>query len=134
MSELEKLYKEIPIFECIPGCHDCCGPVTGTKEELRRAPKLNSTDGWVTMILDGEVIWDGCLTCPYVTGAGCGIYEDRPMICRIFGASEEPRLRCPHGRKPEKPLTVVQTRVLFDRYLKIGDLVELCTRIPGDYD
>jgi hypothetical protein len=123
--ELEKLYKEIPTFECIPGCHDCCGPVTGTREELRRAPKLNSTEGWVQMVLDGKVIWDGCLICPYVTEAGCGIYEDRPMICRIYGATEDPALQCPHGRKPEKPLTVTQTRMLFDRYLKVGGLVPM---------
>jgi uncharacterized protein len=125
--ELEKLYKEIPTFECIPGCHDCCGPVTGSREELRRAPKLNNPKYAVKLILDDEVIWDnGCLVCPYVTEAGCGIYEDRPMICRIYGASEEPALQCPHGRKPEKPLTLIQTHSLFDRYLKVGGLVRAC--------
>jgi Fe-S-cluster containining protein len=99
--------------------------VTGSREELRRAPKLNNPEYAVKLALDGKVIWDsGCLTCPYVTDAGCGIYEDRPLICRIFGASEEPALQCPHGRKPEKPLTSTQTRTLFDRYLKIGGLAK----------
>jgi uncharacterized protein len=123
---LEKLYAEIPTFECITGCHSCCGPVTGSREELRRAPKINNPAYAVQLVLDGEEIWNhNCLTCPYVTDAGCGIYEDRPMLCRLFGASDEPRMRCPHGRKPEKPLTVEQTQRLFDRYLKIGGLVPM---------
>lgn len=121
---LEALYAEIPTFNCIPGCHDCCGPTTGLEAELERAPELNSEAGRVTLTLDGKVIWDGCLTCPYVTAEGqCGIYADRPMICRIFGATEERQLQCPHGRKPERPLTIAQTRSLMDRYYKIGGFV-----------
>ena len=34
-----RFYRErIPAFECIPGCHDCCGPVTTSSEEMARLP------------------------------------------------------------------------------------------------
>ena len=30
---------------------------------------------------------------------GCTVYEERPMICRLFGTT--PRMACPRGRGPE---------------------------------
>ncbi|MGR5432333.1 YkgJ family cysteine cluster protein, partial [Vibrio astriarenae] len=32
------LRQRIPTFECVPGCHDCCGPVTASTEEMSRLP------------------------------------------------------------------------------------------------
>ena len=39
--------------------------------------------------------WD----CPHLGVAGCQVYEERPLICRLFGTT--PRLKCPHGKQPE---------------------------------
>jgi len=32
------LRARIPSFICTPGCHDCCGPVTTSSEEMARLP------------------------------------------------------------------------------------------------
>jgi len=38
------------------------------------------------------------LSCPYLGANGCEVYDERPLICRLFGTT--PRLPCPNGRKP----------------------------------
>lgn len=44
------------------------------------------------------------LTCPLLNPDGkCSVYEDRPAICRIWGAVE--KMKCPHGCRPKKWMT-----------------------------
>lgn len=113
-ARLDALYAAIPTFECIPGCTDCCGPVPTTATERRNAPKLLPLDAMVT-----RMVSTGCADCPYSLAHRCAIYEGRPFMCRIFGAVDDPRLACPHGRGPEKPLTIHQGHELTDRYLRL---------------
>jgi uncharacterized protein len=118
--ELAELYSMIPATDlpCVEGCSDCCGPVPASREELRRGPKL----------FDALI---SCSSCPYVVknGGGCAIYDDRPFMCRLFGASEEPQMQCPHGRGASRKLSVAATRDLTRRYLRLikktGDPIEL---------
>lgn len=80
----------IPTFECIPGCHDCCGPVTTSSEEMARLP------------VKSEAEHDAALanfSCPHLGAQGCQVYAERPLICRLFGTT--PRLACPRGMRPE---------------------------------
>ena len=30
----------------------------------------------------------------------CSVYRDRPLICRLFGLVDHPRMRCEHGCTP----------------------------------
>jgi Fe-S-cluster containining protein len=83
--------RRIPSFECIPGCHDCCGPVTASSEEMARLP-LKSDQERDAALAD--------LSCPHLGAGGCEVYEERPLICRLFGTT--PSLVCPHGRRPEE--------------------------------
>lgn len=101
---LASLYSAIPTFECKPGCTDCCGPVPFSRAEWQ-AVKVKKHHR------------RGCLDCPYSKGGACEIYEQRPFICRLFGATEDPKLACPHGCKPEKPLAVAEADALTRRYL-----------------
>lgn len=39
------------------------------------------------------------LSCPHLKKNACGVYDERPLICRLFGTT--PQLLCPHGRRPE---------------------------------
>ncbi len=39
------------------------------------------------------------LSCPYLGDKGCQVYDDRPLICRLFGTT--PRLACPNGNRPD---------------------------------
>ncbi len=72
----------------------------------------------------GQRIWtqDMQLNCPYITQDGvgrCAIYSERPILCRLFGATEEESLKCPHGCKPPHPLTVGQTKRIMRQYKKL---------------
>lgn len=80
----------IPSFECEPGCHDCCGPVTTSTEEMARLPVKND-DEYEAALAD--------LSCPHLGDNGCQVYAERPLICRLFGTT--PRLACPNGKQPE---------------------------------
>jgi len=59
--------------------------------------------------------------CPYINGRGrCDVYEDRPIMCRIFGtAPANQKLRCPHGCAPMNPLTPDQARDIMARYIEV---------------
>lgn len=82
------LRNRIPAFKCIPGCHDCCGPIPFSKWEWEQVKdKRRAT----------------AIDCPYIGKDGCDIYKHRPIICRLFGTT--PRLQCPYGCAPERMLT-----------------------------
>jgi len=39
------------------------------------------------------------LSCPHLGDKGCQVYDERPLICRLFGTT--PRLACPNGCSPD---------------------------------
>lgn len=88
-SKLDALRQRIPSFTCIVGCHDCCGPVTASSEEMARLP-LKTQDEHDAALAD----W----SCPHLGRNGCEVYNERPLICRLFGTT--PRLLCPNGKRP----------------------------------
>ena len=49
----------------------------------------------------------------------CSVYESRPAVCQIFGASENQWLTCPHVI-PEKRLSVATTDALVYRIAELG--------------
>ncbi|HAV70704.1 MAG TPA: zinc/iron-chelating domain-containing protein [Stenotrophomonas sp.] len=86
---IQRLREQIPTFRCIVGCTDCCGPVTASSEEVARLP-IKSDAEHAAALAD--------LSCPYLGKQGCEVYEERPLICRMFGTT--PSLRCPNGQRP----------------------------------
>lgn len=104
-KELQKLYDRIPAFRCIPGCTDCCGPVPFSRLEWQRIPDKRAGDA--------------SLTCPYARNGHCEIYDRRPFICRLMGATSDPKLRCPHGCGPDRPLPPSQAAKLTLRYHRL---------------
>ena len=102
--EIKRLRLLIPTFTCIPGCSDCCGPVPFSHWEWEKISDQRKAT---------------CLDCPYDGEAGCEIYEDRPIMCRLFGTVDHPQLRCPHGRGPEKMLTAQEGAAIADQYAKL---------------
>ncbi len=89
-QKIKYFRNRIPSFECIPGCHDCCGPVTTSSHEASALPVKEDAE-------HDEALskW----SCTYLGSKGCSVYDDRPLICRLFGTTAT--LRCPHGRRPE---------------------------------
>ncbi|WP_394777303.1 YkgJ family cysteine cluster protein [Undibacterium sp.] len=86
-----KFFRErIPSFACVPGCHDCCGPVTTSTLEMARLPVKTEAEHEIAL---------ESLSCPHLGPAGCQVYDERPLICRLFGTT--PRLLCPRGQRPD---------------------------------
>lgn len=56
------------------------------------------------------------LTCPYAVNGRCEIYEQRPLICRLFGAVDAPLMTCPHGCGPVGKLTDEQAGEMMRIY------------------
>jgi hypothetical protein len=83
----------IPAFECVPGCHDCCGPVTTSSIEMANLPVKSEAEHDAAL---------AALSCPHLGPRGCQVYDERPLICRVFGTT--PALPCPRGRRPPTPL------------------------------
>ena len=81
--------KSIPSFVCEPGCHDCCGPVTASSEEVSRLPQKTEAEHVEAL---------ANYNCVYLGVNGCQVYDERPLICRLFGTT--PRLLCPKGKAP----------------------------------
>lgn len=75
---------------CPPGCGACCGPVPVGAVEARRAGlRPGLTD-----------VRPGTMDCEHLDGEKrCGVYDERPVICRLMGATD--RLPCPIGLLPE---------------------------------
>ena len=98
---LAALYAGIPTFRCRAGCHDCCGPVPVTPLEAKR------------LGIPGEPMTrtkPGTMTCEFVGPLGeCTVYEKRPYICRMFGATVDMRLHCHHGCRPVGQLSMPET-------------------------
>jgi Fe-S-cluster containining protein len=86
---LRSLRAQIPSFECVPGCHDCCGPVTASSEEMARLPRKTAAEQDAALAR---------FDCVHLGPQGCTVYDQRPLICRLFGTT--PRLPCPNGRRP----------------------------------
>ncbi|MFQ3261690.1 YkgJ family cysteine cluster protein [Reinekea sp.] len=88
---IARLREQIPTFECVSGCHDCCGPVTTSSEEMSRLPRKTEQEQEAAL---------NELNCVHLGPNGCTVYGERPLICRLFGTT--PRMACPHGRKPDQ--------------------------------
>ncbi|CAI8755439.1 MULTISPECIES: YkgJ family cysteine cluster protein [Pseudomonas] len=86
---IRDLRQQIPTFDCVPGCHDCCGPVTTSPEEMSRLPRKTRAEQDAAM---------EALNCVHLGPNGCTVYEERPLICRLFGTTKT--LPCPNGRGP----------------------------------
>ncbi|MDX8400710.1 MAG: YkgJ family cysteine cluster protein [Gallionellaceae bacterium] len=98
--------KQIPSFACKPGCHDCCGPVTASSEEMLGLP-VKSNEEHDTALAE--------LSCPYLGDKGCQVYTERPLVCRLFGTT--PRLACPNGNRPEQMIDAQIEQQIF-RFFK----------------
>ena len=106
MTDIQKLYLRIPKSDCKDGCFECCTNIVQfAKEEAERA---------------GEYEYDG--VCSFLSdNKKCGVYENRPLVCRIYGASET--MRC-EDCVPERYLTGEETRDIIREYAKIKNIQE----------
>lgn len=93
-QKIQFFRERIPSFSCTPGCHDCCGPVTASSDEVSRLPIKTDQE-------HDEALAE--LNCPYLGENGCEVYEERPLICRLFGTA--PSLPCPNKCAPAEMIS-----------------------------
>ena len=109
-NQHRRLYQKIPTFHCKPGCNDCCGPVPLSEWEAER------------LRLPGEVLTPvkpATMTCLFASAEGCQVYDKRPLMCRLFGSVDTPRLSCPHGCKPKRLLPDQAGESLRNDYIRL---------------
>lgn len=108
---------DIPSFDCEPGCHACCGIVPFSTKERDLVAAIRPMEQWEPF-MDGSWVPTASLatfSCPFLTASGCGIYEIRPMVCRLFGAVDHPQMKCPKGCGPAKLIPDSESRKLLAR-------------------
>jgi Fe-S-cluster containining protein len=80
-------------------------------DELRRKIEDQDLGDLLRRANEGDV-------CPFaMPGKGCRVYEERPLMCRLYGTVED--LRCPHGYQPKQLLTSREARGIIRTYANL---------------
>jgi Fe-S-cluster containining protein len=114
---LADVYARIPPVPCKGLCQDSCGPIAMSEEEDERlrargvtVPSMVST---VAAMEAGAEYW-----CPALRDGACTVYDVRPTICRLWGATRS--MPCPHGCTTDDALTQEQSHELLQAAAKAG--------------
>lgn len=104
-----EVYDKIPAIDCQGLCHDSCGPIGLTVRERQRIERAA-----------GKPLTCGAgASCSMLTpDRRCGVYDLRPLICRLWGVVET--LPCPYGCRPERYLSAKEGMELTLLADKIG--------------
>ncbi len=116
-AELDAIYAAVPTVNCKGLCQYSCGSVAMIEIERERI-----ADRHGRIIPDGAFALDDRKHCPALAPDGqCGVYDDRPFICRLWGTTRS--MRCRHGCMPASGFTPepVAQRLLF-RLFQLGPL------------
>ena len=104
---IDEIRARIPAVSGCIQCGDCCGRVPAALEEYTRLSHWREEEEDCRFLRDGK----------------CEIYEERPIMCRLFGLHE--MLRCPHGARGERDLTMDEIMALFSEYNPFLDAGEV---------
>lgn len=113
----EELYALIPSPRgCTGQCAESCGPIGFSTEEGRR---LEAAGCHIPNIHEREIL--RVETCPALVDGRCSVYEARPALCRVWGASEP--MPCPFlGCSVLDPLTTEETEAVSWRAFELGGM------------
>ena len=108
-AALRKLYDSLPKIQCQGKCHNTCGPIIMSEFEQLRMGEANGGLPILMPLPDVDAGLNAGLYCPFLTPEKrCGIYDVRPLICRLWGVvktyGNTPML-CPHGCKLDRLMT-----------------------------
>lgn len=85
-----KKLKVLPGMRCDDGCGDCCGLIPCTETEFKRIEKHIKEHKI-------EPVEYASGTCPLYQNGKCSVYSIRPLICKLFGHSEDALMQCSRG-------------------------------------
>lgn len=119
-DSLERIYRAVPAVACKGLCAESCGPIDMSAEERRRIDargvRILPLEELIPVVLAGGDIGH----CPALVDDRCSVYEDRPLICRLWGAVES--MPCPHGCEVTPGLLVdTGAQALIQRSIKVGE-------------
>lgn len=107
-EKLDALYAELPSIPCRGFCSDSCGPI---QMSIRERERIERPHGKVECGLGPS--------CSMLTpDRKCGVYDIRPLICRLWGLTES--MQCPYGCKPDRLLTDEEGFDFLRRSIEIG--------------
>jgi hypothetical protein len=107
---LDDVYRRIPDVECKGLCIDSCGPIAMSKAEDARLRELGVAVPPMAEAVAALERGDDYY-CPALNDGRCSVYEHRPAICRLWGATES--MPCPHGCTPPNALTQAESHELL---------------------
>lgn len=109
-QRFEALYAELPNIECKGLCSDSCGPIVMSAFEYDRI--RSAVKGPIRPLrhpLDH---------CPLLADGRCTVYPLRPVICRLWGVTEN--MQCPFGCVPDRLLTKAEASAFLHRAAVLG--------------
>ena len=116
-ATLGDVYARIPGVPCKGLCQDSCGPIAMSREEQRRiraaGVEIPPMADAVAALERGEEYY-----CPALRDGRCSVYDIRPTICRLWGATES--MPCPHGCTPPGALSQAESFELLRRAARAG--------------
>lgn len=115
IGKLEALYARIPEMKTCSGkCENSCTVVPTTAFERLRLEKALGYE------FGSDKNPDGKFRCVALKDGKCSVYSTRPLLCRMFGTSKHPFLKCEFGCEPERWVSGDETVELM-----LG-IMELC--------
>lgn len=125
LQALAALYAELPAMACQGLCADSCYSLVQT--ELERTFVRDRTG------VELDLVQAPPTACPALTMLNqCGVYEARPMICRLWGMT--PGMRCQYGCEPAGGfLTARQTYEFLARAAELAGDHESAARMRAPF-
>lgn len=94
---LARVYERIPDAGCRGLCVAACSAIDASTAEVTRMRRAGVSLPSPEQMRE-TARRTGSFTCPALREGRCAVYEVRPVICRLYGATES--LRCPYGCAP----------------------------------
>jgi Fe-S-cluster containining protein len=122
LERVDAIYANLPKIECRGLCSNSCTAVPMSSFEWLR---ILARSGKVPTVRVRDAAGVGF--CPLLTDdRRCGVYDVRPLICRLWGVVDDPQMRCPHGCVPDRYLSNEDACDLIDAVDKVGG--GMCTK------
>lgn len=104
LDSWRELYAKIPDAHCKGLCAANCSIIMLQQAEYERIEMKRSIPK--TPSLSASV------ACPLLEAGRCTVYDARPVICRLYGATA--KLACPHGCEPDAWLAEDEANAIID--------------------
>lgn len=118
-QQLQEIYQRIPnTSQCPDYCSNCCGPIPISQIEI---DLIKFKYGIIIGV-------DSNLNCNCLKENKCSIYNDRPLICRLFNETNYGTLYCTNK------LSENQIKNILEDYIEIfGQLKVTCPELQQDF-